>query len=73
MFPTTPTPAPAPVPRPVIVPNCIPVTNPYGAVCVANTDPIFNFKCTPDTSNCVNPTLWGIYVDTALGQTFAWD
>jgi hypothetical protein len=49
------------------------VTNPYGAICTANSDPIFNYKCTPDNTNCLNPSLWAIYVDTAAAQTFAWD
>lgn len=70
MFPATsatPTPAPAPVVRPTVVPTCTPVTNPYGAVCVANSDPTFNFKCTTDTSTCTTPSLWAIFTDTAEG------
>lgn len=74
MFPTSSTaPTPAPIVRPTITPSCVPVSNPYGAVCVANLDQTYNYKCTIDTYNCTNPTLWAIFVDTAEGQTFAWD
>jgi hypothetical protein len=67
MFPAanaTSTSAPAAVVRQTIVPSCNPVTNPYGAVCVANSDPTFNFKCTTDSSNCTGPSLWAIFTDT---------